>query len=118
MPRAQLQKEKQGRPPVENRTASRVLYELIEILLAQNLSYRKVAKMAGFNLNAPTRWARGLHAPSILTCEALAEVLGYRLVLEKVEQNDKHIEETPGHRGDVDEPARSATEFEEGTGTS
>ena len=118
MPRALLRKTRRGRPTEAILTASPVLHELITILISQNISYRQVAKRAGFGLNAPTRWARGINAPSILTCEALAEILGYRIVLEKGTTNGNgKTSQDARNRQDVDELNRSPTAFDESTET-
>lgn len=87
MPRAQHRK---GRPNLPILTASAVIRELLTILIQQKLSYQTIAKRAGFGQNAPGRWARGFGAPNILTAEALAEVLGYEIVLRK-KTNDQSL---------------------------
>lgn len=107
-----------GRPFRPIVTASKTLSGLILALHEQKLSYREVAKRAGFGLNAPTRWARGINAPNILTVEALAEVLGYEIILRRKENGngysqDAEVEVDSNRETDVKSgktPSRSASD--------
>lgn len=72
-----------GRRQLPISTASRVLRELYEILRTQGLTYREVARRAGFAQQGLTRWARGESVPTVYTVECWAEALGYEVVLVK-----------------------------------
>lgn len=87
MPSPRLRKQFRGRPRAPVRTASEVLFQLLTLAQETDLSYSSLTKHTGTARNTISRWARGENAPSILLCEALAEALGYRLKLEKVEIN-------------------------------
>lgn len=86
MPRGythRVPKEKRGRLNGPIRSASPVVRALLEIVLEQGNSYRKVANKAGFGQNAIGRWRKGLGAPSIITLECLAKSLGYKIIVVK-----------------------------------
>lgn len=69
-----------AKPP---RTASAVVRRLFEIVEARNLQAFKVAEAAGIHANSMTDWKHGVHAPGILALEAVAQVLGCRIVIEE-----------------------------------
>ncbi len=68
------------------RTVSPVLRDLYEALEEAGYSQRSVAEAIGTVSSSLTHWKAGTAAPTLLMAETFAQVLGYRLVLEKVEE--------------------------------
>jgi transcriptional regulator with XRE-family HTH domain len=62
-------------------TASKVVRELFDIIDRTDLPAAAVARETGCHRVSLSRWKHGLSSPTILDVEALAEVLGYELVL-------------------------------------
>ena len=67
------------------RTASYVVRQMLQEMDARGVSQKSVADALGLTGAAVSNWKAGHCAPDAITVEAFAQVLGYRLVLEKVE---------------------------------
>ncbi len=63
-----------------------VLRELFEEMDRRKMTYREAETLSGVPSNMMTYWNGGHCNPSVLTISYLAEALGYRLSLEKIEK--------------------------------
>jgi len=70
------------------KTADPVLRHLFADLYRRGLMQQDVANALGVTRISMSRWKHGHTTPSMLDVEAFAEVLGYRIVLEKIEIDD------------------------------
>jgi len=70
-----------GRPATPIRTASYTLREILETVEDREIIQSSIAEAMGRTNAAFTHWRAGRAIPDILTVEAMAQVLGYRLVL-------------------------------------
>lgn len=62
-------------------TVSRVVRDLFDVIDATDLSAGTLASRVGVHRVTLSRWKHGGATPTILDVEALAQVLGYELVL-------------------------------------
>lgn len=67
---------------------SNILKEFRDAYYNAEIQHRELAKLAGVSNSALTYWITGRSSPSVHLLEAVAQVLGYRLVLEKVKSDD------------------------------
>lgn len=67
------------------RTTSVVLRQLFDVVHEGNYSYRSVADTIGVAHSNLTHWKSGTSNPSLLAAEEFASVLGYKLMLVKME---------------------------------
>lgn len=85
-----------GRPPGHSgyalsgtkkpaRTSSKILKDLFGLIDASNMPAGALADCVGCHKVTLSRWKHGEATPTILDVEALAQVLGYELVLQRRE---------------------------------
>jgi ribosome-binding protein aMBF1 (putative translation factor) len=74
-----------GFQPKTVRTSSTILRALFEEIERRNISQMSVAAVTGRTAGSVTHWKAGRATPDIVTVEILANVLGYRLVLERID---------------------------------
>lgn len=64
--------------------ASPTLRQLFNVLENRQITEEKISHAMNMFGKSVGRWRRGVHEPRIMSVEALAQELGYRLVLEKI----------------------------------
>lgn len=62
-----------------------VLKALERARRAKGVTYSVLAHRAGVHENVPSHWFRNKKSPRLCNLQAVAEVLGYRIVLERIE---------------------------------
>lgn len=62
-----------------------IVRKVMLALEASDLTVIEVARRAGVYDHGLSRWRQGVNEPGALKLEAVAEVLGYRLVLEPID---------------------------------
>ena len=75
------------RPKGEIRTSSQVLREIFMAMRTRNVNLTAMADKLHCKPNMVGEWRRGEVCPGLLYTEEMAQCLGYRLVLEPIEQN-------------------------------
>lgn len=78
------------------KTADPVLRQLYVDLYRRGFMQQDIAEALGVTRISMSRWKHGHSSPSILAVNGLAEILGYRIVLEKIETTDAGIVRTGG----------------------
>lgn len=73
------------------RTSSRIIRELFEIIDASGKSASEIAHPAGVHHITLSYWKAGGRSPRVIDVENVAQVLGYRLTLEPLDQSNKDI---------------------------
>lgn len=75
------------RPEVKKpaRTASKVVRELFEVMDESRRSYKSVCMQAGLSTVAMSNWKAGKNMPRLSDFENVAEAVGYRIRLEKID---------------------------------
>lgn len=81
----QRAERRNGSPPAHMaiRTASPIVRELFEEMWRQGLKQHEIARRIGVSHNVLTLWKKGRTGPSMFSAQAMADVLGYELVLQK-----------------------------------
>lgn len=72
---------------IKPRSASALLNELMSIVNHRSEAQRDLAKRVGLTSQSLTNWKGGVHTPSIIDFEIVANAVGYELKLVK-KQND------------------------------
>jgi predicted transcriptional regulator len=70
------------------RTTSPVMRELFNDMSDRVISQASVADAIGVSQVAMSHWRHGVTTPKLMDVEAFAEVMGYRMVLEKIQSSD------------------------------
>lgn len=71
------------------RTASHVIKELFDAIDASGKSASSIAYPAGIHHITLSYWKHGARSPRLTDVENVAQVLGYRLKLEPLDQSNK-----------------------------
>ncbi len=79
-----VQKPRNRKPVL---ATSRIIRQLFELIENGNFGYDNLAKRAGMAKVGLSLMKRGRQTPIMSTVENLAEAIGYRLVLEKIEDD-------------------------------
>jgi len=69
-----------------SRTTSPIVRELIDALVLRGLSQESVAQAIGVSGAALSYWKSGVSRPNLVTTEAFAQVMGYKLALVPIEE--------------------------------
>lgn len=83
---ARIGRDPRGAKPHPIRTASPVLRGLLELADLYGVSHSELASHTNCAPNSFSAWRAGRTTPTIMTTEAIADALGYRL---EIVRNDK-----------------------------
>lgn len=76
-----------NRSPISNRVSEPIVRELLTLADQSDQTHRTICKRAGLAPDTLRHWKRGAYSPTLIPFINLAFALGYRLKLEKIDEN-------------------------------